>query len=165
MSLAIEPVIDAPGWSVDFDPEALAHTSIEAAARNRSGVADQGPEVCVIFTSDGKMRELNRDWRKIDKATNVLSFPAIQPPKGAPPMGLGDIFLGLETVQREAAEQGKSFHDHTAHLIVHGFLHLIGYDHETDSEAADMEGEETVILATLGIANPYDGEWRPENAG
>ena len=68
-------------------------------------------------------------------------------------------------MRREAAEQGKSLRDHTAHLIVHGFLHLIGYDHESEAEATEMEGEETAILGRLGIGNPYEGDWRPESAG
>lgn len=118
----------------------------------------------MVFTDDAQMRELNRDWRKLDKPTNVLSFPAPRAPGAQPVTPLGDIFLGLETVKREAEEQGKAFRDHTAHLIVHGFLHLIGYDHETEAEAEEMEGEEIAVLARLGISNPYEGDWRPDDA-
>ena len=107
-----------------------------------------------MLTNDAHQRVLNRDWRKIDKATNVLSFPQLD--AFAPVQGLvGDIFLARETLEREAAEQGKSFPDHFAHLVVHGFLHLLGYDHMTEAEALQMEGLETQILRTLGIADPY----------
>lgn len=165
MSLVIEPVIEAEGWSEAFDPEKLAQVCIEEAARAREGVPKSDCEVCVIFTEDTHMRDLNRDWRKIDKPTNVLSFPAPRAPGPMPVAPLGDIFLGLETVKREAVEQGKSFHDHAAHMIVHGFLHLIGYDHMSEAEAEAMEGEEIAVLARLGIGNPYEGDWRPEDAG
>jgi probable rRNA maturation factor len=97
---------------------------------------------------------LNRDWRGIDKSTNVLSFPQIEP--FAPVSGLlGDIILARETLEREAAEQGVSVEDHFTHLVVHGFLHLLGYDHMDDDEALAMEGLETQILASLGVADPY----------
>ena len=175
MPLDIETVIDTSGWNEAFDPDQLAQTCIEAcvkAQRNRerssilkSALRKSSAEACVIFCADKKMRELNRQWRAIDKPTNVLSFPAPHQAGSAPFVALGDIFLGLETVKREALEQGKLFRAHTAHMIVHGFLHLIGYDHEKDAEATEMESEEVAILATLGIENPYEGDWRPESAG
>jgi probable rRNA maturation factor len=104
---------------------------------------------------DAEQRALNRQWRQIDKPTNVLSFPQIEP--FSPVVGiLGDITLARETLEREALELGKSFADHYTHLVVHGFLHILGYDHIEDDEALVMEGLETQILATLGIEDPYN---------
>src|SRR5438046_3160548 len=107
----------------------------------------------------GGGRTLNHNWRGIDKATNVLSFPALQPtgptgPDDAPRM-LGDIAIAYQTTRREADEEQKPFDHHLSHLAVHGFLHLIGYDHETDGEAEAMESLEREILAQLGIPDPY----------
>lgn len=97
---------------------------------------------------------LNRDWRGKDAPTNVLSFPQIEP--FDPVVGiLGDIILARETLEREAIEQGTSFEHHFTHLIVHGFLHILGYDHIEDDEALEMEGLETQILASLGVPDPY----------
>jgi probable rRNA maturation factor len=111
-------------------------------------------EVSVVLTSDAEQQVLNRDWRKIDKTTNVLSFPQIEP--FGPVLGiLGDITLARETVEREAAEQGVSLKAHFTHLVVHGFLHILGHDHLEESEAVTMETLETKILGTLGIADPY----------
>jgi probable rRNA maturation factor len=108
----------------------------------------------VVLTNDAEQRELNRDWRKIDKSTNVLSFPQIEP--FGPVAGLlGDITLARETLQREAEEQGVTFEAHFTHLVVHGFLHVLGYDHLEEAEAVTMEALETKILAALGIADPY----------
>ena len=117
-------------------------------------------ELSITLLDDDAQRRLNRDWRGVDRATNVLAFPAWEP--GAPmpigaPLLLGDISLAAETVEREAAEQGKSPADHLSHLVVHGVLHLIGYDHHTDSEATAMERLEIAILAKLGVADPYCG--------
>lgn len=164
MALEIEPVFEAGEWPADAGAEALAHTCIEATA-SRIGLPEGTHfEVCVIFTDDAHMRELNRNWRKLDKPTNVLSFPTPESGQPQPVVVLGDIFIGYETVRREADEQGKSLRDHTAHMIVHGFLHLKGYDHEDEEEAREMEGEEIAILAALGVNNPYEGDWRPDDA-
>jgi len=104
---------------------------------------------------DASQQELNKEWRGIDKPTNVLSFPQIEP--FSPVLGiLGDITLARETLEREAVEQGVNFTDHFTHLVVHGFLHILGYDHVDENEALVMEGLETQILATLGIADPYN---------
>lgn len=112
-------------------------------------------ELSIVLLDDAEQRVLNRDWRQIDKPTNVLSFPQIEP--FGPVVGiLGDITLARETLEREAAELGKSFTDHFTHLVVHGFLHILGYDHIDDDEALVMEGLETQILATLGIDDPYN---------
>jgi len=107
-----------------------------------------------VLSDDAEQRQLNKQWRGIDKSTNVLSFPQLAP--FAPVVGLvGDIILARETLEREAAEMGIAFQAHFTHLVVHGFLHLLGYDHVEDSEAERMESLETRILATLGIADPY----------
>jgi probable rRNA maturation factor len=111
-------------------------------------------EVSLLLTDDAAVQVLNRDWRGMDKPTNVLSFPA---PPGAPAL-LGDVALAFETVAREAAEQGKSIENHTRHLLVHGVLHLVGYDHAQDGEAERMEGRERQILAGLGVPDPYAAE-------
>ena len=111
-------------------------------------------ELSVLLCDDARMREINRQWRGIDKPTNVLSFPQALPGGGNP---LGDIAVAHETVAREASEEGKSFEDHYSHMIVHGFLHLLGFDHENDADAGEMEGRERQILARLGIADPYAG--------
>lgn len=111
-------------------------------------------EISVLLTDDEEQRQLNGQWRGKDSATNVLSFPQIEP--FGPVMGLlGDITLARETLEREAAELGKSLDDHFTHLVVHGFLHILGYDHLEEDQALQMEGLETQILARLGIDDPY----------
>jgi probable rRNA maturation factor len=107
-----------------------------------------------MLADDARIRELNRRWRGQDKPTNVLSFPA---PEGPPDDArfLGDIVLAFETVEQEARAEGKPLEHHLAHLAVHGALHLLGYDHERDSDADAMEQRERLILARLGIPDPY----------
>jgi probable rRNA maturation factor len=106
------------------------------------------------LTDDARQRVLNRTWRQIDKPTNVLSFPQLEPSTRL--MGLiGDISLAHETLLRESEEQGVGIVEHFTHLVVHGFLHLLGYDHVAEAEAFQMESLETRILAALGIADPY----------
>ena len=107
-----------------------------------------------MLTDDEAMRQMNAQWRGIDKATNVLSFPAGESPSDAE-QHLGDIAIAYQTVAAESAAENKAFSDHLAHLAVHGYLHLVGFDHETDAEAFSMEHLETQILSGLGIADPY----------
>ena len=133
----------------------LADRAVFEALR-QSGAKVRGvSELSIVLTDDAEQQGLNRDWRGIDKPTNVLSFPQIEP--FGPVTGiLGDIVLARETLEREAAELGKPFTDHYTHLVVHGFLHILGYDHIDEAEALVMEGLETQILATLGIPDPYN---------
>jgi len=153
-----EVIVAADCWQDQPDAEDVIHRAIIAAAEMVD--ADVGDaEIAVMLTDDVGIRTLNSNWRGIDKPTNVLSFPALQPtgPRGdddAPRM-LGDIAIAYETMRREADEEQKPFDHHLSHLTVHGFLHLIGYDHETDDEAEEMEALEREILAHLGIADPY----------
>lgn len=115
-------------------------------------------EVSLVFTDDASIRAINHEWREQDKATNVLSFPAYPlEPGGKPGPMLGDIILARETLEREAADLAKPFDDHMSHLLVHGFLHLFGYDHLVTEDAERMEALETRILADLGIPDPYAG--------
>ncbi len=149
MNLDIE--IEHEGWQAIAGLEDLSRRAASAVLK------DDARAVTLLFSDDEEIRVLNREWRGQDKPTNVLSFPAatdMAMPEGEP-VPLGDIILAYEPVAREAAEQGKSLADHTVHLIVHGILHLLGYDHEDEAEAEDMEARERVILATLGIADPY----------
>lgn len=160
MSAAVKQRVTAP--EIDFDvqsslweqlPEAedTVRTAIAAAA----GFEPAAGEMSVILTDDAAIQTLNRDWRKIDKPTNVLSFPAAAPKIAGVPALLGDVIVAYETLAREADEEEKPVLHHLAHLVVHGYLHLLGYDHETDSEADAMEGLERQILAHLNIADPY----------
>jgi probable rRNA maturation factor len=115
-------------------------------------------ELAIILADDAKQRRLNRDHRRRDASTNVLAFRGWEPgthvPPGAPLL-LGDVVLAFETVEREAADQQKPLADHLRHLVVHGVLHLLGYDHLTQAEAAIMEPLEAAILAKLGVPDPY----------
>ena len=163
-----EVLVVADGWRAEPDAEAVIHRAVATAAEivhaglneTRTGEANFGEaELAVMLTDDAGIRTLNRNWRSIDKPTNVLSFPALQPtggggPDDAPRM-LGDIAIAYQTTRREADDEQKPFDHHLSHLAVHGFLHLIGYDHEIDSDAEIMEALEVEILAQLGIPNPY----------
>ncbi len=116
-------------------------------------------ELSLVLASDKTLQSLNKQWRGKDKPTNVLSFPSEEIAIGETAGTiLGDIIVSLETTKREAALENKEFNDHLSHLVIHGFLHLFGYDHETDEEAFQMESLEIKILDELGIANPYEDE-------
>jgi probable rRNA maturation factor len=153
-----EVLVVAECWQTEPDAEAIIHRAVAAAAE----IVDAGlgeAELAVMLTDDAGIRTLNSNWRGVDKPTNVLSFPALQPtgpsgPDDAPRM-LGDIAIAYETTRKEADDEQKPFDHHLSHLAVHGFLHLIGYDHEKDADAEAMEALEQEILAQLGIPDPY----------
>ncbi len=145
--VTVEVVVEADAWSLHQGAEDMVRRAIAKAATFAAGHG----EVAVLLTDDASIRSMNATWRGIDKPTNVLSFPSGE--SSGP--HLGDIAIACETVEREAASENKTFLDHLAHLSIHGYLHLIGFDHETDREAERMEHLETRILADLGIADPY----------
>jgi probable rRNA maturation factor len=153
-----EVLVVADCWQREPESEAVIQRAVAAAAENvDEDVAEA--EVAVMLTDDAGIRTLNSNWRGIDKPTNVLSFPALQPegewkPGDAPRM-LGDIAIAYETMRRESDEEQKPFDHHLSHLAVHGFLHLVGYDHENEDDAEEMEALEREILAHLGIPDPY----------
>jgi probable rRNA maturation factor len=147
--IGIETIIDADAWRRALpDAEALASRCFDAA-RGRSAKLDGA--VALLLGDDRALKALNARFRGKNAPTNVLSFPSTSPGR------LGDIAVAFETCVREAEEKGVSISDHAAHLIVHGILHLAGFDHQTDREAAAMEGLEIDILDALGISNPYGG--------
>lgn len=148
--------------------EALVTRTVEAAAKVAPELANPRLSASVLFTSDAEIRELNREWRDRDKPTNVLSFPMLsredllQLGTSGPPEMIGDIALAHETCAREASEKGIPFDHHVAHLVLHGFLHLAGHDHEiSDDDAEAMEASEIKALALLGIADPYGDREAP----
>lgn len=158
--LCIDVVTESPGWAVSL-PEAgsLAQRAAQAVWQRLGSDATEA-EVSIVLGDDTLVRDLNDRYRNQDRPTNVLSFPADDDGGALPgaPRLLGDVVLALETIAREAREQDKAPADHFQHLCVHGVLHLLGYDHETDSDAAAMETLEIAILASLDVANPYAGE-------
>ena len=150
---SVDIVIESSLWKAQREAEALLRRAIIAAASTVS--ATEG-ELAVVLTDDTAIRALNRDWRRKDSATNVLSFPASDAGgAGGAPRLLGDIVIAYETTEREARAERKPFAHHLAHLAVHGFLHLAGYDHAEDDEADAMERLETAILARLHVPDPY----------
>jgi probable rRNA maturation factor len=155
-SLDFDLTVEAGEWPDEATLTDLVERAISAA------LAEIGPdrpgesELGVVFTDDARIRELNAGWRGKDSATNVLSFPAFPETKSGPlPPLLGDIVLAAGTVASEAALEGKPIGNHISHLVVHGLLHLVGYDHESDAEAEEMEALERRILARLAIPDPY----------
>jgi probable rRNA maturation factor len=149
--LKIDVLVDSVRWKEPAKARAVVRRAVTQAAAT---VSTSGTELAIVLTDDSAIRQLNRLWRGIDAPTNVLSFPSKQNTADQPPH-LGDIVLAYETIAREASAEGKPFAHHLAHLAVHGFLHLIGYDHETDADAETMEQTERNILRRLNIPDPY----------
>src|SRR3984885_5397034 len=179
MKLSLDISVPSPLWRRLPRARPIARETIAAAAENRG--LSEGGDVSLCLADDAALRALNLSWRGFDKPTNVLSFPSttaarvdavddrvgraqrarLQPAVAhgsAPVVSLGDLALAYQTLAREAEDFGVPLADHYRHLLVHGFLHLIGYDHETDAEAERMEALETKILARLGVADPYARE-------
>lgn len=154
MNLSIE--VEDDGWRMLPGLEDNARAAVAKALAMADAGADDA-EIALLFTGDDEIAALNQAWRGKAGATNVLSFPADDfPVPAGEAKPLGDIVLAFGTVTREAAEQGKTLHDHTMHLIVHGLLHLLGHDHMEPGEADAMEDLECRILKELGISNPYE---------
>jgi probable rRNA maturation factor len=149
----IEVNVAAPAWRRVADLEDLAKTCVRQSLAASGAALASKCEVSVTFCDDETIRELNVEWRGKDQPTNVLSFPT----PGAldrKPL-IGDVIVAYETVAREAEEQGKLLRAHAAHMVAHGFLHLIGYDHETAADAERMEALERKIAMALGFPDPY----------
>ncbi len=175
MKVSLDISVPSRLWRGLPRARAIARETMAAAVAESGGVTRQGADVSLCLADDAALRALNSRWRGVDKPTNVLSFPsavdAVADRVGRAPKGvrkdprlttgygarlhLGDIALAYETLAREAGDLGVPLADHYRHLIAHGFLHLIGYDHKTDAEAERMEALETRILARLGAADPY----------
>ena len=155
----LDIVVDSPLWNAQRGVKAVLRRAIAMAA---AMVSTTDGELAIVLTDDSAIRALNRHWRGKDEPTNVLSFPTsipLTPPQAGEgkkaPCLFGDIVIAYETTAREAQAEHKPLRDHLAHLAVHGFLHLLGYDHDTDAGAATMEQLERVILARLGVPDPY----------
>ena len=153
--LSIVIVHEAGDWSAFTASERAIETAAAALAQHSGCLGARGTEASVVLADDALIRTLNQTYRGKNKPTNVLSFPFQVPPGGARNGILGDVVLAAETVAREAAERGIPPVHHLQHLVIHGLLHLLGFEHDTDAEAETMERLETEILATLAIADPY----------
>lgn len=153
--ITIDITVESSGW----DDEQILYNITEKALKttiHHLSLENVVSEVSMLFTDDQHMAQINAKWRGKNKSTNVLSFPAFPLKIGQiPGPMLGDIIIARETVLLEAKREGKLFQDHLTHMIVHGVLHLLGYDHETDDEAHHMEKLEREILQKLSIQDPY----------
>jgi probable rRNA maturation factor len=156
VSLAIS--IESNLWRGLPRARALARETVAACVAEREIAVREGAAVSLCLADDARLRALNLRWRGMDKPTNVLSFPSAPRDRSGEAPTLGDIALAYETLKREAEELDVPLADHYRRLIAHGFLHLIGYDHQTDEEAERMEALETRILARVGAADPYARE-------
>jgi probable rRNA maturation factor len=153
--LKIDVMVDAAQWRKSANLRSVVRRAIAQAA---AVVPTAGRELAIVLTDDSAIRKLNRLWRGIDAATNVLSFPSKQ--RADEPPHLGDIVLAYQTIMREAHDEKKPLAHHVAHLVVHGYLHLVGYDHKRRAPAEAMEAIERNILGRLAVPDPY----RPEAA-
>ena len=167
-AITVDLAIMSDGWLALGVEEALAALVEKVLSTAAHHAGQPLPELCavsVLLTDDSEMAALNQHWRRQNKPTNVLSFEnkgfatQVLPPNEPP--CLGDIALGFETCAREAGEESKTLHDHVCHLFVHGFLHLLGHDHEREDEALLMENLERAILAKLNIQDPYQDNQEP----
>jgi len=164
--MMLEIALDADDEWDSRSWDGLVRKSAEAAIAESAfpdlADSDRRIELSVTLTGDEQVRSLNAKWRGKDKTTNVLSFPMAdeldftRANVDGPELLLGDVILAHGVCEQEAAEKGVSFEDHAAHLLVHGTLHLLGYDHHDEAEATDMEAREVRALKRLGIANPYE---------
>ena len=152
----IDITVESGDWPQKRTLRSLVEKAVAAALGEAGAAFEAGSELSVVFTDDAHIRTLNAGWRNKDKPTNVLSFPAfpVKPGEKLPPM-LGDVVLAAETVAREAELEGKPLGHHITHLVVHGVLHLLGHDHEEETEAERMEALERAALARLAIPDPY----------
>lgn len=148
-AVSADIVIESGLWAAEPGAQATVDAAISAASVHST----RGGEVSILLADDSAVREINRQWRGLDKPTNVLSFPAADTP--ATKGHLGDIVIAYETLQRECEIEEKAFLHHLAHLTVHGFLHLIGYDHETDAQADEMEALESRIMTAMNLPDPW----------
>jgi probable rRNA maturation factor len=157
---SIAVLVEAEVWrGILPNVAALVHQS--AAVALAAAGPQRSAELDIVLVDDARQRELNRDWRGKDSATNVLAFPSGEDAatlSADVPLLLGDVVLAAETVVREATEQNRSVADHVRHLTIHGVLHLLGFDHVKPRAAVRMEALEITLLASLGVADPYRGE-------
>lgn len=158
MQIEIIVSTTSPAWRTDLpEVELLVERAARAALDHAAADGSRSAELSLCLSDDAEVQALNRQFRGHDRPTNVLSFPGdsdLSDPD-APPALLGDVVLAHGVVFKEAREQGKSTADHVCHLTVHGVLHILGYDHESDDEAEVMEAAEIEILSGMGIADPY----------
>jgi probable rRNA maturation factor len=159
-AVTVDIQVDSPLWDARPEAEATVRAAIAATA---TALSTSAGEVSILLTDDSAVRVLNREWRGLDKPTNVLSFPAPKIPAmagvaaGLPT--LGDIVIAYETLQRECQDEDREFLHHLTHLTVHGFLHLIGYDHQTDTQADEMEAIESKIMIAMNLPDPWLMPW------
>jgi probable rRNA maturation factor len=150
--LKIDVLVDSGHWKSAGNIRTLLRRAVAEAASTQS---TSDAELAIVLSDDSAIRQLNRLWRGVDAATNVLSFPAATRQAEDEPAHLGDIVLAYQTIAREAQTEGKPFAHHVVHLAVHGYLHLVGFDHEQDDDAETMEQAERKILHRLSIPDPY----------
>ena len=152
--IEVDCAINSNLWADEDYLVEISSRAVNSAFNRITFELPENSEVSLLFTDDQEVQKLNAQWRKQNKPTNVLSFAANDGTDILLPI-LGDIILAFETIKSETDGQKQSFDDHLTHLIVHGFLHLLGYDHMDDEEAKQMESLETLILKDIGIADPY----------
>ena len=153
MKTKIQIAVEYPAWKALANFRKQTRLAVDACAK-QAGPPQMGrkSEISLLLCADEKIKELNRNWRGIDKPTNVLSFPQGDVAHLAM---LGDIAISFDTIHREAKAEGKTLQDHYTHMVIHGFLHLLGFDHIDQEEALEMEDLERQILASLGVSDPY----------
>jgi probable rRNA maturation factor len=153
----VDVQIESDLWDAEPASEAIVRAAIAAAA----ALSTSPGEVSILLADDSVVRGLNKQWRGIDKPTNVLSFPApkstvnLPSPRHRSSRPLGDIVIAYEMLVGECADEGRQFIHHLSHLVVHGYLHLLGYDHQTDAEAEMMEALESKIMKRMGMPDPW----------